>query len=140
MDVDRLPAEVRCPVCACPIEVHPRLCPRCETPHHSECWDYAGGCAIFGCDSRGWNLPATREGLDDFQEKVRAWIRLSRLEWASQYAVFTLWFLAELSLCIDFLLAMAGLPATAWVPRARVTGCRVAFILLVPSDCWLRRL
>lgn len=24
-------------------------CPRCETPHHQECWDWAGGCAIFGC-------------------------------------------------------------------------------------------
>ena len=24
-------------------------CERCETLHHKECWDYAGGCALFGC-------------------------------------------------------------------------------------------
>jgi tetratricopeptide (TPR) repeat protein len=25
------------------------LCPRCETWHHKECWDYNDGCAIYGC-------------------------------------------------------------------------------------------
>ncbi|MBI4860881.1 MAG: hypothetical protein HY815_11575 [Candidatus Riflebacteria bacterium] len=24
-------------------------CPRCHTPHHTECWVYNGGCSIFGC-------------------------------------------------------------------------------------------
>lgn len=25
------------------------LCDRCGAPHHAECWEYNGGCAIFGC-------------------------------------------------------------------------------------------
>ena len=24
-------------------------CPACNTPHHSECWNYNGGCTTFGC-------------------------------------------------------------------------------------------
>jgi len=24
-------------------------CPRCDTPHHKECWDYNDGCAVYGC-------------------------------------------------------------------------------------------
>lgn len=24
-------------------------CPRCATPHHRDCWDYLGGCAVFAC-------------------------------------------------------------------------------------------
>lgn len=24
-------------------------CPACETPHHSDCWAFAEGCAVYGC-------------------------------------------------------------------------------------------
>ena len=24
-------------------------CPRCETPHHSDCWEFNQGCSTFGC-------------------------------------------------------------------------------------------
>jgi len=24
-------------------------CPTCATPHHADCWAYAGGCCIYGC-------------------------------------------------------------------------------------------
>jgi hypothetical protein len=27
-------------------------CQGCHTPHHKECWRYAGGCAIYACGSR----------------------------------------------------------------------------------------
>mgnify|MGYP001546741816 CR=1 FL=1 len=40
---------VKCPVCATPIIDKPVKCDRCETPHHTDCWTYAEGCAIFGC-------------------------------------------------------------------------------------------
>jgi len=38
-----------CPVCANPLGAEARGCPRCATPHHSDCWDYFGGCAVYGC-------------------------------------------------------------------------------------------
>jgi hypothetical protein len=25
------------------------VCTTCETPHHPECWEFGGGCAIFAC-------------------------------------------------------------------------------------------
>ena len=47
--MDKSVAQIHCPVCATVIKEEPRLCERCETPHHQDCWDYAGGCALFGC-------------------------------------------------------------------------------------------
>lgn len=44
-------ATAECPVCACGFDVSapPYRCTRCDTPHHRECWDWTGDCAIFGC-------------------------------------------------------------------------------------------
>lgn len=44
-----LPAAPNCPVCGDVLAETPRCCPRCDTPHHAECWDYLPGCAVFGC-------------------------------------------------------------------------------------------
>lgn len=38
-----------CPVCATEVATSPRYCERCGTPHHEECWSWAGGCAIYAC-------------------------------------------------------------------------------------------
>jgi len=40
---------VSCPVCGEGLPGAPVACPRCETPHHAECWEFAEGCAIYGC-------------------------------------------------------------------------------------------
>ena len=47
-----------CTVCGCKILEGPvRSCPRCETPHHEDCWTYNGGCAVYACN------PATKAVL-----------------------------------------------------------------------------
>ena len=38
-----------CPVCGAPIEADLRQCAKCETPHHADCWSYAGRCAVYAC-------------------------------------------------------------------------------------------
>lgn len=38
-----------CLVCGDRLRPEPVVCRRCHTPHHHECWDYAGGCATFAC-------------------------------------------------------------------------------------------
>lgn len=39
-----------CLVCAQAISEPVRMCcTTCETPHHRDCWDYNGRCALFGC-------------------------------------------------------------------------------------------
>lgn len=40
-----------CQVCGEQIGQERVLCARCSTPHHRECWVYAGACSIFGCQS-----------------------------------------------------------------------------------------
>lgn len=40
-----------CPVCSTKVE-SPRACEECGTPHHAECWDYNGGCGMYGCGHR----------------------------------------------------------------------------------------
>jgi len=43
---------IMCPVCRDEIgDAHALLavCPACETPHHPECWEWIGGCAVFAC-------------------------------------------------------------------------------------------
>jgi len=67
MDTPVAVSSIRCPVCASPVgdaDVH--VCPRCDTPHHRECWDYVGGCALFGCEpSKGPARPTAVVPLDD---------------------------------------------------------------------------
>lgn len=40
-----------CPVCRDDVRDGARACARCKTPHHAECFDFNGRCAIFGCAS-----------------------------------------------------------------------------------------
>lgn len=50
----RICSESSCPVCGEKISAGTAhvQCQGCQTPHHKECWKYAGGCAIFACGSR----------------------------------------------------------------------------------------
>jgi len=42
-----------CKVCGEPIVDTPRVqCATCRTPHHRDCWEFIGGCSIFGCKGK----------------------------------------------------------------------------------------
>ena len=42
-----------CKVCGVVIEDEPRtICARCKAPHHADCWEFIGGCSIFGCNGK----------------------------------------------------------------------------------------
>ena len=38
-----------CAICGVGLSGIRRVCGRCETPYHTDCWTYNGGCAIYGC-------------------------------------------------------------------------------------------
>lgn len=40
-----------CPVCAEALGPARVVCNRCRTPHHGDCWEYSGQCALYGCQS-----------------------------------------------------------------------------------------
>lgn len=43
--------DAECPVCGEALETESRQCAECHAPHHPDCWDYFGGCAIYACGS-----------------------------------------------------------------------------------------
>lgn len=52
----------RCPVCCQSYSPPGVSCPQCRTPHHSDCWEYWGRCAIFGCRGRGGTVTSASPG------------------------------------------------------------------------------
>lgn len=47
-DRAQIVADAKCPVCS-EILVTMVVCKRCRTPHHEDCWNYYGGCSVYGC-------------------------------------------------------------------------------------------
>lgn len=45
----------RCGVCGEEASQRRVACAKCATPHHAECWEYQGGCSVFGCGSTSRN-------------------------------------------------------------------------------------
>ena len=42
-----------CKVCGESIVDAPKVrCSTCKTPHHRDCWEFVGGCSIFGCKGK----------------------------------------------------------------------------------------
>lgn len=52
---NRTGSRAKCPICGVPLMSPIWVCRHCETPHHRDCAEYFGGCAIFGC--RDGHLP-----------------------------------------------------------------------------------
>lgn len=56
------PPKGDCPVCAGAVDERERVfCPRCETPHHRDCYGYNQGCAIFGCNPEQLATPLPKK-------------------------------------------------------------------------------
>ncbi len=42
-----------CKVCGEAVHEPPRvICTTCRAPHHRDCWEFVGGCSIFGCNGK----------------------------------------------------------------------------------------
>jgi hypothetical protein len=41
-----------CPICTTTLEEPLIRCPRCGAPHHRECWEYFGRCAVYACEPK----------------------------------------------------------------------------------------
>lgn len=44
--------DARCAVCRQGLEDKAVVCKECKVPYHSDCWQYVGGCSIYGCTAR----------------------------------------------------------------------------------------
>lgn len=72
-----------CPVCGqdCLCEEETVTCERCSIVHHAECWDYIGGCSIYGCDSRFWNSNKNSPAVVEFQQELNKWFEALQSGW-----------------------------------------------------------
>lgn len=52
VDPARDRSQLRCPICGDEVGKAPTNCPFCNTPHHFDCWEYAGGCGVYGCSAK----------------------------------------------------------------------------------------
>lgn len=49
---------VICKICGEEIAGHEMVyCQRCKTPHHGDCWQYAGACSVYGCLEKNFRRP-----------------------------------------------------------------------------------
>ena len=53
-----------CQVCGVEIRAAPKLCPRCETPHHADCWEYTGKCSTYACGETAGAAPVAVVEVD----------------------------------------------------------------------------
>lgn len=60
-----------CRVCGTDIDEAPRLCPKCDTPHHPDCWTYTGTCSVYGCGG-GEGVATRAAGFDPGGPAARA--------------------------------------------------------------------
>ena len=80
--MDNVPenAKANCPVCGGELSFEVITCQDCHTPHHKECWDYVGHCAIFGChQSERALIPRENNALA--LSKVSRWLTLHKVQW-----------------------------------------------------------
>ena len=80
--MDNLPEKTNasCPVCGSELNDEVITCHDCQTPHHKECWDYVGHCAIFGCHQSEKAL-VPREDSTLALSKVSRWLTLHKVQW-----------------------------------------------------------
>lgn len=61
--------DVICKVCGEEIAGQEMVyCGRCKTPHHAECWQYAGACSVYGCMEKSFRRPQPAKPVDSARE------------------------------------------------------------------------
>lgn len=58
-------AKAHCPVCCGDLDQNLVYCARCSTPHHGECWQFTGRCAIYACNSEQFTETESAD-VEDF--------------------------------------------------------------------------
>ena len=110
----------KCPVCAYPVnDSDPVTCPRCDTPHHRDCWEYTGGCSMFGCDADRW-VPALRDdrAFRALKSRIDLWLYFYQASWGA-FGIIAIMTAATLPLAVlslSFLFLYSLLSAALRIP------------------------
>lgn len=141
-----------CPVCASIVTDNEtqHVCESCSTPHHRDCWEYAGGCAIFGCRKDLSRERASGDGLEETiapvnLKVIKIWNWLFRMHWVaflfvglgfastvmgmSLYMLVTV--LAKMTSLPFFFLTLGLLRVFLWIPPVILIIGALSYILLL---------
>jgi len=59
-----------CRLCGTAVElVTARRCPRCETLHHEDCWEYNGGCTVYACNAGSLRTGSTPDAAHEMTRR-----------------------------------------------------------------------
>jgi hypothetical protein len=132
-----LPAPV-CPVCGEPIGVAPTICPECETPHHWDCWEYNGGCAIYGCPMQARKAKERPRGEGGDEVEIPDKIPFPRLKAGMYLGFFFVTAPTAVFTILCELVAIMAFAAGSGVGAAAAVGGMVAAILwaALTAECY----
>ena len=138
--------EAICPVCGQAVDANPRVCQRCETPHHADCWEYTGGCAIFGCVKGEIRKPVAETDTPYYEHSIKRWMTLYRLEGFGKAAAATVLVAIALGAALGSLAGSLHLQAVAGL-FAMVAGMAILsvypillfFLIINPLMWWYER-
>ena len=110
-----------CPVCSTAIDDSPRVCERCSTPHHEDCWEYVGDCAIFGCAA----VPAGKS--DVMSANARQELEGQLRAWMSWYKVYT-YSLLGISGSTFYVMIMSGISIPVMMHAASTGNVHLEYL------------
>lgn len=64
-----------CPVCGTALEAQVVDCAKCSTPHHEECWRYAGQCSTYACQEKAFLKDGHRVLPRELRQTPDEWLR-----------------------------------------------------------------
>jgi len=151
-------SDYTCPVCACTVgnneEQH--ICETCGTPHHKDCYEYAGGCAIFGCRKGVIRAKSAGQQIAEAAAPVnlglmRIWSWVFRLHWLTFLVTALGVIIATMMGAMHYFLTSAifiishslfyflnGIALIAMLPAIFVPLGALAYMLLLPAAIVMR--
>ena len=131
----------RCPVCGCDVQHRAVLCPTCDTPHHQDCWEYTGTCAIFGCPGAAGHEQEHSEKKPPRRSRSISSVALPVMANDGMVSNVQRWLFTLKGHFVSFVLAVAGIQLLLWsrvLPSSIVQGDAVISFLAAWAPSFLQ--
>ena len=115
--------KVCCPICGEEIGMAPVVCDACDTPHHWDCWEYNGGCAIYSCPrkvkkrAKEITIPDKLVGVETVGEVVHL-PTINVRKWDDHVPGNPIWNVLYLFWMFVFILSLEAEMVVIWMPTA----------------------
>ena len=120
--------KVNCPICGEEIGMAPVVCDNCHTPHHWDCWEYNGGCAIYSCPRK----VKKRQHEIALPDKLTSVVPVGDLihlpainvrKWDDHVPANPIWNVLYIAWLFVFILSLQAELTIVWLPAAIFAFC-----------------